>query len=152
MAKSMGKASFKAMEQKLHSLGYEFCRVNSKQWNVYARCGFPDVVLNPSIAERDARFLVKKLDRLHGVNQDVNKRNAQAIKDRQRLERIRIKAEIDRIDAERADLIRRKQLLPTGDLDSVSRSERMAIEREIQRIEKERRDWVNMMTKLEQAS
>ena len=147
----MSKAAFKAISEKLAMLGYEFTRVNSKNWRVYSSAGFPEVIINPGIAERDARIVAKKLDRAHGINQDVNKRNAQAIKDRQRVERDRIKAEMDRLDAERAALIRRKQLLPSGDLDTVSRGERLAIEREVQRLEQERRQWMQLMTRLESA-
>jgi hypothetical protein len=148
----MAKAAFKAMEQKLEVLGYQFSRVNSKKWYVYAQAGFPEVILNPGIAERDAVYLVKKLDRLHGINQDVNKRNAQAIRERRRVDRQRIKAEMDRLDAERAALIRKKELLPTGDLDLASRQQRIAIEREVERIERERREWTQMMTRLDSQS
>lgn len=153
MAKPVGgKATFKMMEKKLAALGYEFQRINSRQWRIYAQPGFPEVGLSTAIHERDARLLAKKLDRLHGINQDVNKRNAQAIKDRRAAERSRIRAEMDRLDAERARLIRAKQLLPVGDFDQVSRRDRLAIEREIERIERERRDWLQMMTSLEAAS
>lgn len=147
----MGRALalFKEMDRKLITLGYQFTRTNSATWHVYTRDGFPDVALNPSIRERDARFLAKKLDRLHGINQDVNKRNAQAIKERRAAERASIRAEMDRLDAERARAIRAKELLPTADLDHVSRRDRLAIEREIQRIEQEYRKWHQMMTQLE---
>ena len=145
----MSKAAFKAIDEKLTTLGYEFIRVNSKNWRVYSSAGFPEVIINPGIAERDARIVAKKLDRAHGIDQDVNKRNAQAIKERQRTERAKVRAEMDRLDAERAALIRRKELLPTGKLDTVTRAERLAIEREVQRIEQERRHWVQMMTRLE---
>jgi hypothetical protein len=149
MGQAGGKAAFKAMEQKLTSLGYEFQRVNSKQWRIYGRPGFPEVSLSTAIHERDARLIAKKLDRIHCINQDVNKRNAQAIKDRRAAERQRIKAEMDRLDAERAELIRLKEIAATADFDSMPQSERLALEREIQRIEQERREWVRMMTQLE---
>jgi hypothetical protein len=150
MAKSGGgKATFKLMEQKLATLGYEFDRINSRQWRIYAQPGFPEVSLSTCIHERDARLIAKRLDRLHGINQDVNKRNAQAIKERRASDRARARAEMDRLDAERARLIRAKELLPTADFDHVSSRERLAIEREIERIEKERREWVQMMTQLE---
>ena len=149
MAKVGGRPAFKLMEQKLESLGYEFARINAKGWHIYHRSGFPDATVNRGISESDARFLARKLDRLHGVNQDTNKRNTQAIKDRRASERARVQAEMDRLDAERARLIRAKELLPTADLDHVSSKERMAIEREIQRIEKERRSWLHMMTQFE---
>lgn len=144
-----GKAAFKLMEQKLFTLGYEFQRINSRQWRIYGQPGFPEVSLSTCIHERDARLLVKRLDRFHGINQDVNKRNAQAIKDRRAAERARIRAEMDRLDAERAELIRLKEISASADFDTMPRSERLALEREIQRIERERREWVRMMTQLE---
>jgi hypothetical protein len=148
----MSKAAVKAISEKLSTLGYELNRVNSKNWRVYSHPMFPEVAINPNIAERDARIVAKKLDRAHGINQDVNKRNAQAIKERQRIERAQVRAEMDRLDAERAALIRRKELLPTGELDTLTRGERLAIERELQRIDRERQGWVQMMTQLDAAS
>jgi hypothetical protein len=144
-----GKATFKLMEQKLFTLGYEFQRINSRQWRIYAQSGYPEVSLSTAIHERDARMIAKRLDRLHGINQDVNKRNAQAIKDRRAAERARIRAEMDRLDAERAELIRLKEIAATADFDAMPQSDRLALEREIQRIEQEHRDWVRMMTQLE---
>lgn len=151
MARTGGKA-FKVMQQKLDSLGYTLDRVNSKSWYVFSRNGFPEITVNPSIAERDAVFLVKKLNRLHGIDQDINKRNAEAIKDRRRIERARIKEAMDRLDAERSEMIRLKEMLPSGDLDTASRQERMAIEREIERIDRERREWVRLMTQSEKTA
>jgi hypothetical protein len=152
MGKAGGKAAFKATEKRLAQLGYAFERINSKQWHVFSRKGSPDVALNPSVSERDARHLVTKLERQHGIQQQVNKRNSAAIKDRQRAERERIRHEMDRLDAERTALIRRKELLPTGQFDLMARNERLALERELQRIDRERREFVQMMTKLEAAS
>lgn len=150
--KSTGKAPFKAVDKRLESLGYQFVRINSRNWHVYSRSGCPDVTLNPSIAERDARHLVIKVERSLGIEQETNKRNAQAIKDRNRIERDRIRHEMDRLDAERAELIRRKQLLPEGDFDGLARNERLALEREIHRIEGERREWLRLMTQTEATS
>lgn len=152
MGKAGGKAAGKAVEKRLLSLGYQFTRVNSHQWWVFTRDGSPDVTLNPAIAEREARFLVKKVERQLGIEQECHKRNAQAIKDRQRAERDRIKAEMDLLDAERTRLIRQKELLPTGDFDRMARNQRLALERELQRIDRERREFVRLMTQLDSAA
>lgn len=149
MGKTGGKGVAKAAEKRLASLGYAFERTNSHQWWVFSHPNFPEVTLNPAIAERDARHLIKKIERQHGIEQETNKRNAQALKERRRMERERIRAEMDRLDAERTQLIRRKELLPTGDFDSITRRERLDLERELERIDRERRDWLRMMTQLE---
>lgn len=152
MGKASGKSAAKLVEKRLASMGYEFSRSNSHKWWVFSQAGFPDVTLNPAIAERDARHLLKKVERQHGIEQDTNKRNAQALRERRRAERERIRAEMDRLDAERTQLIRQKELLPTGEFDRMARQQRLALERELQRLDVERRQWVQMMTNLEAAT
>ncbi|TWS25557.1 hypothetical protein FK530_22825 [Tsukamurella conjunctivitidis] len=133
------------VERALTGVGYGFDRTNKSGWSVFTRTGSPDVPVNPRIAERDARHLVVRIEKSHGVAQSTNKRNPEAIRERRAAERARIQAAMDRLDAERAELIRRRELLPSGDFDLMSLSERLRLEREIARIERERREWVQLM-------
>jgi hypothetical protein len=138
----------KELERVLLDLGYQFDRLNTKGRKVYVRAGHADVPVLPTISEREAKFLIQKLQRQHGIKRETNKRNATIIKERQGSARERIKAETEALNRELLDIMRRKDALPVGDLDEFSRSERVAIEHEITRITAERRKWESLMTEL----
>lgn len=141
-----GKKHFKQVEKKLAALGYEFDHINNCGLWLYTHPDRPPMSVNVSMNEVSARAIARKLDRDLGVERVINKRNAQAIKDRRATGRDRAKAELAVLDAQRAQIIAEKDALPTGALSGIDRGRRIAIEREVLRIDQERAKWQRLMT------
>lgn len=144
----VGKKHFRVIEKKLHQLGYQLDYVNGRGGWIYTHGTLPQIQINPSMNERSAATLGKKLDKELGLVRETNKRNAQAIKSRRADERERAKVELEALDKRRQQILAEKDALPTGDLADLGRDQRLALEREMESIERERLRWQRLMTEL----
>lgn len=148
MANKRNRGPAKDLVAALEAQGYEFARVNSSGRRVYTRAGFPDIPVKLTLSEREARFLIKRLERQHGVPQESHKRNAVAVKDRQSVDRDRLKEQLAALGRRRDELLRQKAELLVGDFTDLARADRLALERELDRLQQERREYERLMTVL----
>lgn len=121
------KAEAKRVIAALEARGYVMKRKNTKGWLVYA-CRGHEILVNPSMREHDAVRTLKAL----GATMKHNKRSPEKVKARQADEREKAKAELDRLDKERAALLARREL-------SQAAAQRLA------EIEREFRWWRSLM-------
>ena len=107
-------------------------------------------MVNQAIDERAAVQLMRKLQKRLGEETDGDraKRSSEKVRERQAVERQRLAADIERHEAEIADLLRRRDGRMDGLGAVLTGAEMRDIERLIERKQRELRDWRRLMTEI----
>lgn len=140
------KKQAKQVVAALEHHGYEFDHINAKAMHVYVKGGSPDVAVNLGMDERQARYLIRRLERDNGVQQECTKRNPAQVKARQAAEREKGAARLAVLEQERADILAARDLQLDGHGAQLSRKEVRAIEKRINQIDRERKRLTALMT------
>lgn len=130
-----GAKYFKDVEKQLSKLGYTFSHQNAKGLWIYSHDDRDDVMVNPSLSEHAALYLMQHLQKVHGTYEAKPKRNATVVKVRQAVQRgldaVRLAAERSAIEAQHAEYLAR---IGTAPLTLANRADLARIEHRLAEI------------------
>lgn len=141
----MPKRTYKEAVAYLEDLGYELDRVNSKGFHIFSHCQHGEISVSPSVDEKSKRNLIRRVDKLCGVEREINKRNPAAVRERQAAEREAMKANLSRLDAERERLIAQREQQLDGLGAMLTPVEVRAISEHIEALDRQRREIERLM-------
>lgn len=138
---------YRLVEDFLIEHGYTLDRINSKQTGIYTCPDRADVSLSLGIGDRQARQLIRTLQRDFGIPtaKDQSKRDALAVKERQAVERERAHQAAARSAAELEQLIRERDAVMDGLGSILGDQELDRVAALIEAKEKELRGWQQLM-------
>lgn len=134
-----GKKHFREVENWLDRCGYRLSHANAKAQWVYVHDSAPDLVLNPAMPEFTANQAIRALRKMAGQEQKATKRKPQNIRDRQQRDRDQLAQQINRLKAERAEIVRLRDASLNGLGKVISRAEMTAIADRVEQIDREQR-------------
>lgn len=146
--KKGGKAAMKKAEE----LGYRLDSTNSKGFRIFVHpCGH-EIAINPSADEQSSVRIIQLMQRAVGEQLKTNKRNPLAVRERQAVEREKLR---QRIEAHRqllTELSAKRLRVLAGIPSAITSTEVLAIEAQIEKVERECREWHRLMVAIPAAS
>jgi hypothetical protein len=128
----------------LERMGFEHDRTNSRGYLIFTFDG-QEVSVNQGIDERSARNLLKQVERANGVEQQSNKRNATAIRERQATQRNALRSDIERHRVELDAIVAQRARQLDGAAAALTDADILRIQAHIETKERELRDIENLM-------
>lgn len=140
--------SYKQLVQFLESVGFEYDRTNSKGSDIYSHSGYGEMSVPQAPANVEGT--IRRVQKTLGITtiREARKRKPEQIKNRQAVERERVAAQIERNQAEIAELLRQRDQRLDGLGAVLTDREVWRIEEIIEIRENEIREWQKLMTQI----
>lgn len=129
---------FKSIEVVLDRFGYAYSYTNTKGAYIYTRDGMRDVAVRPNPNDHTARTIIKELERANGAWEATPKRNATAVKERQKQARKALKEQAERLARDRADIVAERDRRLGGLGAVLTSNELQDLARRLEEIDRER--------------
>lgn len=140
------KRHAKALSKQLEGLGYVWASTNSKSQMLFEHPNGHHLLVSAAVDEHAARQVLRRAQDACGVQCPVNKRNVEAVKQRQCADRERQRAEVEAHRARIDKLLEQRDRMLCGHAAGMTDRDLRAIEQTIEQADRDLQAMVRLMT------